>query len=55
MNSFNYLGSSVSKDDGRSEGVKSRIAKAQAVFSQLMKVGKNRKNRKIIIHSLKSF
>ena len=32
---FAYHGSIISKDDECSEGVKSRIAKAQGVFSQL--------------------
>jgi len=40
---FTYLGSIISKHDGCSEDVKSRIAKAQGVFSQLKKVWKNRK------------
>ena len=40
--SFTYLGSIISKDDGSSEDVKSRIAKAQGVFSHLKKVWKNR-------------
>ena len=43
VGSFTYLGSIISKDCGRSEDVKSRIAKAQGVFSQLKKVSKNRK------------
>ena len=37
VGSFSYLGSIISKDGGSSEGVKSRIAKAQGVFSQLKK------------------
>ena len=36
--SFTYLGSIISKYDGSNEVVKSRIAKAQGVFSQLRKV-----------------
>ena len=40
---FSYLGSIISKDGRSSEDVKSRIAKAQSVFSQLKKVWKNRK------------
>ena len=32
-----YLGSIISEDGGSSEDVKSRIAKAQGVFSQLKK------------------
>ena len=43
VGSFSYLGSIISKDGGSSEDVKSRIAKAQGVFSQLKKVWKNRK------------
>ena len=39
--SFTYLGSIISKDSGSSEDVKSRIAKAQGIFSQLKKVWKN--------------
>ena len=35
VGSFTYLGSIISKDGGSSENVKSRIAKAQGVFSQL--------------------
>ena len=35
VRSFSYLGSIISKDGGSSEDVKSRIAKAQVVFSQL--------------------
>ena len=38
--SFTYLGSIISKDGGSSEDVKSRIAKAQGVFSQLKKFGR---------------
>jgi len=41
VGSFTYLGSIISKDGGSSEDVKSRIAKAQGVFSQLKKVWKN--------------
>jgi hypothetical protein len=37
VSSFTYLGSIFSKDGGSSEDVKSRIAKAQGVFSQLKK------------------
>ena len=37
VGSFSYLGSITSKDGGSSEDVKSRIAKAQGVFSQLKK------------------
>ena len=40
--SFTYLGSMISKDVGSSEDVKSRIDKAQGVFS-VKKVWKNRK------------
>ena len=43
VRSFCYLGSIISKDGGSGEDVKSRIAKAQGVFSQLKKVWKNRK------------
>ena len=43
VGSFSYLGSIISKDGGSSEDVKSRIARAQGVFSQLKKVWKNRK------------
>ena len=43
VGSFTYLGSIISKDGGSSKDVKSRIAKAQGVFSQLKKVCKNRK------------
>ena len=43
VDSFIYLGSIISKDNGSSENVKSRIAKAQGVFSQLKKVWKNKK------------
>ena len=43
VGSFNYLGMFISKDGGSSEDVKSRVAKAQGVFSQLKKVWKNRK------------
>ena len=35
---FSYLGSIISEDGRSSEDVKSRIAKAQGVFSQLIKV-----------------
>ena len=37
VSSFTYLGSIISKEGGSSEHVKSRIAKAQGVFSQLKK------------------
>ena len=37
VGSFTYLGSIISKDGGISEDVKSRIAKAQGVFSRLKK------------------
>ena len=37
VDSFTYLGSIISKDGWSSEDVKSRIAKAQGVFSQLKK------------------
>ena len=37
VGSFSYLGSIISKDGGRSDDVKSRIARAQGVFSQLKK------------------
>ena len=43
VGSFTYLGSIINKAGGSSENVKSRIAKAQGVFSQLKKVWKNRK------------
>ena len=43
VGSFTYFGSIISKDGGSSEDVKSRIAKAHGVFSQLKKVWKNRK------------
>ena len=44
VESFSYLGSIfISKDVGTIEDVKSRIAKAQGVFSQLKKVCKNRR------------
>ena len=35
VGSFTYLGSTISKDGGSSEDVKSRIAKAQSIFSEL--------------------
>ena len=38
VDSFTYLGNIISKDFGSSEDIKSRIAKAQGVFSQLKKV-----------------
>ena len=37
VESFTYLGSIISKDGGSSYDVKSSIAKAQGVFSQLKK------------------
>ena len=37
VGSFTYLGIIISKDSGSSEDVKSRIAKAQGVFSELKK------------------
>ena len=37
VGNFTYLGSIISKDDGSSEDVKSRIAKAQGAISQLKK------------------
>ena len=37
VGSFSYLGSIISKYGGSSEDVKSRIAKAQGVLSQLKK------------------
>ena len=40
VGSFTYLGSIISKDDGSNKDVKSRIAKAQGVFSQLKHFGK---------------
>jgi hypothetical protein len=43
VDSFTYLGSIISKDGGSCEDVKSRIDKAQGVFSRLKKVWKNRK------------
>ena len=41
VGSFSYLASIISKDGGSSEDVKSGIANAQGVFSQLKKVWKN--------------
>ena len=38
---FTYFDSIICKDGGSSEDVKSRIAKAQSVFSQLKRVWKN--------------
>ena len=38
VDSFTYLGSIISKDGGSSENVKSRITKAQGIFSQLKKL-----------------
>ena len=35
---FTYLGSIISKDGGSSDDIKSRIAKAQGVFSKLKKI-----------------
>jgi hypothetical protein len=43
VGSFTYLGSIIGKDGGSNEDIKSKIAKAQSVFSQLKKVWKNRK------------
>ena len=43
VGSITYLGSIISKDRGISKDVKSRIAKAQGVFSQLNNIWKNRK------------
>ena len=43
VGSFTYHDGIISKDGGSSEDAKSRIAKAQGVFSQLNKVWKNRK------------
>ena len=40
---FIYLGSIISKGGGSSKNVKSRVDKAQGVFSQLKQVWKNRK------------
>jgi hypothetical protein len=37
VGSFTYLSSIISKDGGSSKDVKSRIAKARGVFSQLKK------------------
>ena len=37
VGSFTYLGSIISKNGGSSEDVKSKIAKAEGVFSQLKK------------------
>ena len=37
VGSFTYLGSIISKDGGRSEDVKSRIAKAHGVFFTVKK------------------
>ena len=37
VDSFSYLGNIISKDSGSSEDIKSRIVKAQGVFSQLKK------------------
>ena len=44
IDSFTYLGSIISKDGGCSEDAKSRIAKADGVFSLLKKVWRNRKS-----------
>ena len=41
--SFTYLGIIIGKDGEGSEDTKSRIAKAQGVFSQLKKVWKNKR------------
>ena len=43
VSSFTHLGSIISKGGVSSENVKSRIVKAQGVFSYLKKVQKNRK------------
>ena len=43
MGSFTYLGSIISKDGGSIKDVKSRMAKAQGIFSELKKVWKNGK------------
>ena len=43
VGSFTYLCSIISKEGGSGEDVKSRITKAQGVFSQLKIVWKNRK------------
>ena len=43
VDNFTYLSCIISKDGGRSEDAKSRIAKAQGIFSQLGKVWKNTK------------
>ena len=43
VDSFTYLSSIISKEGEYSEDVKSKIAKAQGIFSQLKKVWKNRK------------
>jgi len=40
VDSFTYLGWIISKDGGSSEGGKSRLAKAQGVFSKLKKFGR---------------
>ena len=40
VGSFAYLGRIISKVGGSSEDVKSRIAKAQGVFSQLKQFGR---------------
>ena len=45
VGSFTYLGSIISKDGGSNAYVKSRIAKARGVFSQLKRVWKNRKKQ----------
>ena len=37
VESFTYLGGIIRKDGGSSEDVKSRIGKAQGVFTQLKK------------------
>ena len=43
QNNFTYLGSIITKDEGNSEDVKSRIGQAQGIFSHLKKNWKNRK------------
>ena len=43
VGSFTYLGSIIGKDGGSSDDIKSRIARAQGLFSKLTKGWKNRK------------
>jgi hypothetical protein len=43
LDRFTYLGSIINKDSGCLEDVKTRIAKAQGIFSQLKNVWKYRK------------